>query len=93
MTPRDIVESQLQHRETPVVPYTLEYEGDVEERLDRYYGSNAWRDRLQTFLISVEAVDTMKKNPQTDSHLHSDPYGSLWRLVSSPCWEFILRQE
>ena len=44
MKPRDIILSQIQNKETELVPYTLAFEGDNEENLDKYYGNSQWRD-------------------------------------------------
>jgi len=50
MIPREIVLEQIHHHETSPVPYTLLFEGDVEERLDACYGTKDWRKRLQTYI-------------------------------------------
>ena len=44
MTPREIVLEQIQHHPTNPVPYTLEFEGDVAERLTEHYGSDSWQE-------------------------------------------------
>ena len=44
---RNLVIAQIEHQETDPLPYTLDFEGDVAERLDAYYGSAAWRDLLR----------------------------------------------
>ena len=46
MTPKERVITQLQHRETDVVPYSrLGFDEDVARRIDDHYGSPDWRDR------------------------------------------------
>jgi uroporphyrinogen decarboxylase len=83
MTPREIVLAQIHHHETPVVPYSLAFEGDVAERLDAHYGSKTWRERASPFIAIVSAVDTDRKFPVDDAHVR-DPYGSVWRTDRRP---------
>ena len=40
---RDYVLGQIQHHDTPKVPFTLGFEGDVAERIDQHYGDKGWR--------------------------------------------------
>jgi uroporphyrinogen decarboxylase len=84
MKPRDIVLSQIQHKETELIPYTLDFEGENEENLDNYYGNGQWRDRIQTFMKTVEVIDTMKKIPTESENYNHDPYGTLWRMDLLP---------
>ena len=48
LKPRDIVLEQISHHETCPVPFTLGFEGDVAERLNKHYGNPAWRDPLES---------------------------------------------
>jgi len=84
MKPRDVILAQIDHRETKPVPYTLSFEGDVADRLDTFYGSDPWRDRLQTFIKGTGIVDTMKREPTPREGYHRDLYGSIWRLDRRP---------
>jgi len=84
MTMRDIVLAQIHHEETPQVPYTLGFEGDVAERLDAYYGGTEWRERLKPYIVSVAVVDNAKKEPTEREGFHRDPYGSVWRMDRRP---------
>lgn len=83
MTPREIVLAQIAHRETPHIPFSIAFEGDVAERLDAHYGSSAWRARANPYFTTVAAVDTDRKIPLGDG-LVSDPYGSVWRIDRRP---------
>ncbi len=58
MTPREIVLNQINHRETAEIPYTLPFEDEVGERIDRHYDSAAWRKRIKPYVVTVGAVDT-----------------------------------
>ena len=49
MKPKDIFKAQIEHRETATVPYTVDFDGEIDLQLDDYYGSTAWRDSIQTF--------------------------------------------
>ena len=84
MKPREIILNQVQHRETEIVPYTLTFEGDIEEKLNKFYGNALWRDRLKTFIKETEVVNTMKKQSTEREGYHRDPYGSIWRMDQLP---------
>jgi uroporphyrinogen decarboxylase len=83
MTPKQIVIDQIRHRETPVIPYSLAFEGDVADRLDRHYGSQAWREKASPFILHVASVDTDRKF-RIDAAFVRDPYGSVWRTDRRP---------
>ncbi len=83
MNNRDIVLNQLRHIETPVVPYTIAFEGDVAERLDAHYGTPTWRDRIRPFMTGIHCVNTDHKDYVDASH-NRDLYGGLWRTDRIP---------
>jgi len=83
MTNREIVFNQLRHIETPVVPYTIGFEGDVADRLDAHYGTPDWRKRLNYFMAEVRCVDTDRKFPADASH-NRDVFGGIWRIDCFP---------
>lgn len=68
MTPREIVLDQLHHRETSPVPFHLDFEGDVAERLDLYYGGPVWRERLKPYLRIIDGIDTIQEKPISKTH-------------------------
>jgi uroporphyrinogen decarboxylase len=83
VNPRDYVLEQIHHHDTPTVPYTLGFEGDVAERLDRHYGGPHWRQRLTPYIVEVGAVDTDMSTPISPTH-RRDGYGGLWRIDQRP---------
>jgi uroporphyrinogen decarboxylase len=83
MQPRDCVLEQIHHRETRPVPFTLGFEGDVAERVDKHYGSPDWRKRLTPYIVSVAAVETDIRQPIDAAH-HRDGYGGIWRTDRRP---------
>lgn len=46
MSPKDLVRRAFRFEETRPVPYNVPMEDSVRERLDRHYGSTAWRRRM-----------------------------------------------
>ena len=50
MNPREIVLEQIRHHETVSVPYTLAFEQDVYDRLDRHFGGDAWRGKMIPYI-------------------------------------------
>lgn len=79
---KQIVIDQINHRETSVVPYTLSFEGDVAERLDAHYGTDAWRAQLDQAIchapIPALGVD-LEVTPTV-----TDPYGTTWQTNRRP---------
>ncbi|MEW6355204.1 MAG: uroporphyrinogen decarboxylase family protein [Planctomycetota bacterium] len=83
MTPRDMILSQIHHKETKPVPYTLPMEKDVGDRLDAHYGGPDWRKRLATYIVRVQAVQTNERTP-IDATYSRDPYDAIWRMDRRP---------
>ncbi|MGE5224217.1 MAG: uroporphyrinogen decarboxylase family protein [Omnitrophica WOR_2 bacterium] len=83
MKPREIVLEAVHHRQTPVVPYTLGFEGDVDRQLDAYYGGPEWRERLKKYIVEVAAVNTDIRELVDAAH-ELDGYGGLWRVDRLP---------
>jgi uroporphyrinogen decarboxylase len=82
-SPKDRVLAQIQHQETDPIPYTLRFEGDVEERLDAYYGGTGWRNRVDNAIQRVTSppLGVVGDGP---GDLYTDPYGSVWRVDRRP---------
>ncbi len=83
MLPRDAVINQVRHKHTQEVPYTLDIEDAVAEKLDKHYGNTDWRDRLKPYIVGVQAVDTDPKEPVDDRYAR-DAYGGIWRQDMRP---------
>jgi uroporphyrinogen decarboxylase len=83
MTPRDCVLDAICHRQPVETPYLLGFEGDIEQQLDRYYGSQDWKRRLKRFFTGVQAVDTDLKVVLDATH-NQDAYGGIWRTDRLP---------
>jgi len=83
MTPRQIVQAQIRHCETPAVPYTLAYEEEVGQRLDDHYGSPDWRQRVVPYLVPVGGVCSPRHEKLDDTH-HRDVFGTVWRTDELP---------
>lgn len=83
MTPREMVLEQIQHHETRPLPYTLSIEEPVAQRLDEYYGGREWRGRLVQHIRSVHPIETMRKDPISQTHAR-DTYGAIWRTDLRP---------
>ena len=83
MKPRDTVLDQIRHRDTSPVPYSLWMEKSVEVKLDEYYGTPKWRDRLVPYLTDVAGIDTHKNRPIDERH-EKDIFGAVWRVDRRP---------
>jgi uroporphyrinogen decarboxylase len=83
MKPRDIVLEQIHHRETTPIPFTLGFEGDVDKRLDEYYGDAGWRQRIPHYILGVTTVDADRKVDLDGTH-YRDAFGSVWSTAGRP---------
>ncbi len=83
MTPREIVLEQIHHRETTQIPYTLAFEQDVGSRLDKHFGSDAWRERLVPYIARCGSVARLP-NERLDATHHRDAFGTVWRTDELP---------
>lgn len=84
MTPGDIVRAQVDHRETAIVPYTIDFEEGIDLELDSYFGDATWRANIVSFIERYAAVETMRKTPTMRSGYEKDPYGTIWRTDRRP---------
>jgi len=82
-THREHVLAAINHEQTDRVPYTLGFEGGVDEELDAFYGSTGWRDRVIPYLQGVGNVDTVGEE-KIDELYARDAFGSLWRMDKRP---------
>ncbi len=83
MNPREIVLDAIHHRQPSAVPYSLGFDGDIEQQLDAYYGRTDWKNRLLRYFSSASAVDTDLKT-QIDATHNLDAYGGIWRTDRLP---------
>ena len=82
MTPREIVQEQIRHNETAQVPFSLEFEPEVEERLDRHFGGTSWRQGLNRYIVKT---DKMVLPLTRDPHPRvTDAFGTVWRTDELP---------
>ena len=77
MKPREIFKAQIEHQETNTVPYTVDFDGDIDLQLDDYYGSTAWRDSIQTFHKVAKVVNNRKRSPIDTPGLQKDVWGTI----------------
>jgi uroporphyrinogen decarboxylase len=84
MKPRDIFKAQIEHSETDTVPYTVDFDGEIDLQLDDYYGSKAWRDSVQTFHKVANVVNNRKRSPIGTPGLQKDVWGTIWRHDRRP---------
>ena len=83
MTPRDCVLDAIHHHQPERLPYSLGFEGDVEQRLNEYYQGTAWKERLVRFFTGVQAVDTDIKTPLGGGRKRTRMVG-IWRTDRLP---------
>lgn len=82
-TPRDLVLEQIHHRQTNPVPYYLDMEPEVADRLDAHFGSDSWRERLVPYLTITRGLETAPVEKLPDLR-ERDIFGAIWRLDMRP---------
>jgi uroporphyrinogen decarboxylase len=83
MRAKDRVLAQIHHQETDQVPYTIRYEEVVAEQLDAYYGSTAWRTRVDNAIRRAPGPELVVVEEEGEPY-YTDPYGSRWRVDRRP---------
>lgn len=78
MTPKQTIIHQINHHETEVVPYTLEFEWNTELRLTEFYGSADWKKWIIPYITKPWVVDNQYKQ-KIDDVWSRDIFGNLWR--------------
>ena len=86
MTPREIVIAQIDHQETPTIPYTLGFEGGTDKLLDEYFGSEDWRGRIVNAIEGVGFQATTLRHPVEGQEgiYDTDAFGTMWRVDRPP---------
>ncbi len=82
LTPKERVIAQIHHQETDFIPYTIGFEGGVAERLDAYYGSDAWRGLIDNAIRHVPVPNLVVD--ETAGPCYTDPFGTTWRVDRRP---------
>lgn len=85
---KGMVVAAIQHRETPLCPYTLYFnpvvEGpEVEEQLTRHYGGEGWRKRFRSYIAPCVGASDGKFVIGANG-LSTDVYGCVWRMNQRP---------
>lgn len=83
---RAAVISAIRHEETPLCPYTFEWDrgSDIAERLDSHYGSDEWRHRFGNYIVRVGLLEDGRRVYEEGPVLRRNRYGSLWRTDLRP---------
>ena len=86
LTPKERVIAQIEHEETDHIPYVLnlDRDGDMEERLDAFFGSDTWRSLLDNAVRVLPIPSDGLLVDWTAEKYWTDLYGSTWRLDLRP---------
>ncbi|KPJ63751.1 hypothetical protein AMK68_03245 [candidate division KD3-62 bacterium DG_56] len=83
MKPRNIVLEQIHHRATTPIPFTLGFEQGVAERVDEFYGSTDWRQKIPPYMVRVSTIDEDRRVALDETH-YRDAFGSVWSTAGRP---------
>lgn len=81
---KKLVINQINHKETDPVPYTIDFEGDIPERLDFYFGSRDWRSRLEPAIVRLPRPSEGLASDDDREQYYTDSYGTVWRMDVRP---------
>lgn len=84
MNLKERVIAQIEHQETDWIPYTLDFEGNLAEELDIYYGSNHWRSCLQSSILRLPLPGDGLMAEEVTEKFYTDIYGTVWRMDVRP---------
>lgn len=91
MTAKERVISQIEHKETDFIPYTLRFDEEsdktlkhgVLEHVNSSFGSDSWKSKLDNHIVRIKTA-----NPGIDFESGAttcvDMYGTEWRLDKRP---------
>jgi uroporphyrinogen decarboxylase len=83
MTPKERVRAALAYEETDIVPYDVIIEGDVHDRLNKYYGGAEWEEKIQKHIIPVN-FPIWASLEFTEEGYFKDEYGGVWDFNAQP---------
>jgi uroporphyrinogen decarboxylase len=82
MNAKELVYAQIQHKETEPIPYTIDFEGEVDMALDRHYGGQSWRGQLRSAVLRIPQPVPWVDESSVPRYI--DPYGTVWRTDRRP---------
>lgn len=77
MTPRERVLAAFRFEEVRPTPYTVWYDHEALERLNRHFGGASWQNRIHNHILRM-SVDWEPETPAGGDHF-TDINGTLWR--------------
>ena len=77
MIPRNVVKAAFRFEETDIVPYWIPMSVDVKARLDEYYGTPSWCDKIVPHLYGHHTGNPVR---QRDDDYDVDGFGSVVEL-------------
>ena len=86
MNRKAIVTDRVQHRETELCPYTLDFERDslLEDSLDVVYGSADWRARYRNYIARAPSMPDGRNIWEPGPAYRTDFFGTEWRMDLKP---------
>jgi uroporphyrinogen decarboxylase len=79
MTPKETVQAAIEHRETPTVPYHLDFTPPVQERLREYFGTDDLDRAVGNFICWLSPRPSLDFQGRTlEGSLIADEFGVVW---------------
>jgi uroporphyrinogen decarboxylase len=79
MSWRDDILAVMSHKEVRPVPFTLGIDGGIAQKMDEYYGSADWRNKLVPYIVGVGGAPYIPFIETMENGLLRDAYGGTWR--------------
>ena len=84
LTQKERVTAQIAHRESDHIPYCLSWEDEVGERLDHFFGDDAWRELVDNAIRWVPIPTEGLMLGDEAGAYRTDVFGSTWRADLRP---------
>ncbi|MDQ1327870.1 MAG: Uroporphyrinogen deCOase protein, partial [Candidatus Poribacteria bacterium] len=79
MSWRDDILAVMSHKEVRPVPFTLGIDGGIAQKMDEYYGTADWRNKLVPYIVGVGGAPYIPFIETMENGLLRDAYGGIWR--------------
>ena len=81
MTNRQAIINSFKHIPSDLVPYSLRMETGIVAKLNDYYGTADWQNKIRSYINWLPVVDTIGTRDIKNGR-QADAYGSIW--IKSP---------
>lgn len=75
MYPIDIVKKAFKFEETENIPYWIQYDSELKNKLDRYYGGKAWSEKIVPYMFGEDVINGEVSEKILENGYVQSPFG------------------